>query len=66
MKKLTLLAALVMMTGCAPFSGFAVTSGVSAASGHAHTATFLTPEGEAVLMLKIDKHLQEQTKDTAQ
>lgn len=63
MKKLALLSTLVMMTGCAPFSGFAVTSGVSGAAGHAHTAMLLTPEGEAVLMMKIDKHLEDKAKE---
>ena len=62
MKKLPIFSLFVLFTGCAPFSGFAVTSGVSAASGHAHTAMKLTPEGEELLMMKIDKHIEEKVR----
>lgn len=58
MKKLPLLA-IVLLTGCAPFSGFSATSGIAAVSAKSYQADKLTEDGERMLIWKIERHLEE-------
>lgn len=55
MKTLVLIATLSLFTGCAPFAGFAVTSGISTASYKSMEAQQLSDKGEAYLLMKLDQ-----------
>lgn len=55
MRTLALIATLSIFTGCAPFAGFAFTSGISTASYKSVEADALSDKGESFLMLKLDQ-----------
>lgn len=55
MRTLALIATLSIFTGCAPFAGFAFTSGISTASYKSVEADALSDKGEAFLLMKLDQ-----------
>lgn len=59
MKK-ALLLTLLLFTGCAPFSGISGASIVSVSSARAVESVSLTPEGEAMLLMKLDQRYEKQ------
>jgi len=58
MKLLALLATLSLLSGCAPFSGFAVTSGISTASYKSMEADNLSDNGKTFLIMQLDQRYQ--------